>query len=58
MIFENGHTIKRVKTYHGSDLCVSQFGQIIKVIPCSSKTNLSDAYVSNLIHQIESNGLT
>jgi len=58
MIFEKVHTIKRVKTSHGSDLCVSQFVQIIKAVLCSSKTNLSDAYVSNLIHQIESNGLT
>jgi hypothetical protein len=58
MIFEKGYTIKRVNTHHGSDLYVSQFGQVIKIIPCNPKTNLSGAYVSNLIHQIESNDLT
>jgi hypothetical protein len=55
MIFEKGYTIKRVKTSHGSDLYVSKFGQVVKVMPCSPKINISDSYVSNLIRKIESN---
>ena len=54
MIFEKGYTFKKVKTSHGSDIYVSQFGQVVKVVACSSQKNLSDAYISNLIHQIES----
>jgi hypothetical protein len=54
MIFEKGYTFKKVKTSHGADIYVSRFGHVVKVIPCGSQMNLSNAYVSNLIHQIES----
>jgi len=54
MIFENGYTVKKVKTSHGSAMYISRFGQIVKVVPCSSQMNLSNAYASDLIHQIES----
>lgn len=54
MIFEKGYTFKKVKTSHGSDIYVSQFGQVVKVVPCGSRMNLSDTYINNLIHLIES----
>lgn len=54
MIFENGYTFKKVRTSHGSNIYVSQFGQVIKVVPCGSQMSLSEIYVSNLIRQIES----
>jgi hypothetical protein len=53
MIFEKGYTFKKVKTSHGSDIYISRFGQVVKVVPCGSQMNISDAYVSNLIHNIE-----
>jgi hypothetical protein len=53
MIFEKGYTFKKIKTSHGSDIYISRFGQIVKVVPCCPQMNSSDAYVSNLIHQIE-----
>jgi hypothetical protein len=54
MIFEKGYTFKKVKTSHGSTMYVSKFGQIVKVVPCSSQISISHAYASNLIRQIES----
>jgi hypothetical protein len=54
MIFEKGYTFKQVKTSHGFDIYVSQFGQVVKVIPCSTQMNISDSYFCNLIYQIES----
>lgn len=54
MIFEKGYTFKKVKTSHGSEMYVSRFGQVVKVIPCSPQTSLPDTYVHNLIQQIES----
>ena len=54
MIYEKGYTFTKVKTLHGPTMYVSRFGQVVKVIPCNSKMNLSAAYASNLIHQIES----
>jgi hypothetical protein len=54
MIFEKGYTFTKVNTSHGQDLYVSRFGQVIKVVPCTQEINLSDAYINNLINQIES----
>jgi hypothetical protein len=54
MIFEKGYTFKKVKTSHGSEMYVSRFDQVVKVIPCSTQTLLSDTYVHSLIQQIES----
>jgi len=54
MIFEKGYTFTKVKTSHGPDIYVSRFGQVVKVVPCSPLINLSDAYASDLINQIES----
>ena len=54
MIFEKGYTFTKVKTSHGPDMYISRFGQVVKVVPCSPRMNLSEAYTSNLIHQIES----
>lgn len=55
VIFEKGYTIKKVKTSRGHDIYVSQFGQVVKVVPCSSQVDYSATYISNLIRQIESN---
>lgn len=54
MIFEKGYTFTKVKTSHGPTMYVSRFGQIVKVVPCSSRINVTAAYANNLIHQIES----
>jgi hypothetical protein len=54
MIFEKGYTFKKVRTSHGSDMYVSRFEQVVKVIPWNQQTKLSDTFVSNVIHQIES----
>jgi len=54
MIFEKGYTFKKVKTSHGPNIYISQYGQVVKVVPCCSQINLSDVYASDLIHQIES----
>ena len=54
MIFEKGYTFTKVKTSQGPAMYVSKFGQVVKVLPCSSKMNVNAAYASNLIHQIES----
>jgi hypothetical protein len=54
IIFEKGYTFKIVKTSHGSDIYISRFGQIVKVVSCGSQMNLSNTYFSDLIHQIES----
>jgi hypothetical protein len=54
MIFDKGYTARRVKTSHGTDIYLAKFGNIVKVVPCNPKKNLSYAYVNNLIRQIES----
>jgi hypothetical protein len=54
MIFEKGYTFKKVKTSHGSDMYVSRFGQVVKVIPCSPQATFSGTYISSVINQIES----
>ena len=54
MIFEKGYTFTKVNTSHGPDLYISRFGQVVKVVPYNQEINLSDAYINNLINQIES----
>ena len=54
MIFAKGYTFTKVRTSHGSDMYVSRFGRVVKVVPCSPQINISDAYTSDLISQIES----
>ena len=54
MIFEKGYTFTKVNTSHGQDLYVSRFCQVVKVVPYNQEINLSDAYINNLIDQIES----
>ena len=54
MIFEKGYTFKKVKTSHGSNIYVSRYGQVVKVVPFCSEMNLSDSYANDLIQQIES----
>jgi hypothetical protein len=54
MIFGKGYTFKKVKTSHGSNIYISQYGQVVKVVPCCSEMNLSGAYASDLIYKIES----
>jgi len=54
MIFEKGYTFKKVNTSHGPNIYVSQYGQVVKVVPCCSQINFSAVYASDLIHQIES----
>ena len=53
MIFAKGYTFTKVRTSHGSDMYVSRFGRLVKVMPCNPQVDLSEAYTSNLIHQIE-----
>lgn len=54
MIFAKGYTFTKVKTSHGPDMYVSRFGKVVKVLSCSQQVCLSEAYTSDLIHQIES----
>lgn len=54
MIFAKGYTFTKVITSHGPNMYVSRFGKLIKVVPCSSKVDISEVYTSDLIHQIES----
>ena len=49
MIFANGYTFTKVRTSHGSDMYVSRFGRLVKVMPCYPQIDLSEAYTSNLI---------
>jgi hypothetical protein len=54
ILFEKGYTFKMVRTSHGSYIYISRFGQVVKVVSCGSQINISNAYFSNLINQIES----
>ena len=53
MIFAKGYTFTKVRTSRGSDMYVSRFGKLVKVMPCYPQIDLSEAYTSDLIHQIE-----
>jgi hypothetical protein len=52
MIFEKGYTFTKVKTSQGLTMYVSRFGQVVKVVPCSSKMNVSVAYASTVKTQL------
>lgn len=54
MIFDKGYTVRKVRTSHGTDIYLSKFGNVVKVVPCNPKKNLSNVYVNRLILQIES----
>jgi hypothetical protein len=53
MIFDKGCTFKKVKTSHGSEMYVSRFSQVVKVMQCSPQASLSNTDTHNLIQQIE-----
>jgi hypothetical protein len=53
MICAKGYTFTKVRTSRGSDMYVSQFGRLVKVVPCYPQVNLSEAYTADLIHHIE-----
>jgi hypothetical protein len=57
MIFAKGYTFTKVMTSHGPNMYVSRFGKLVKVVPCSLKVDLSEAYTGDLICQIESKNL-
>ncbi len=54
MTFSMGYTFMKVKTSHGPEVYVTQFGKLVKVVPCSPQVKISEKYASNLIRQIES----
>lgn len=54
MTFSMGYTFMKVKTSHGPEVYVTQFGKLVKVVPCSPQVEISERYASNLIRQIES----
>ena len=54
MTFPKGYTFTRVRTSHGPEMYVTQFGKLVQVVPCSPHVEISDIYASNLIRQIES----
>jgi hypothetical protein len=35
MTYSKGYTFTRVKTSHGPEMYVTQFGKLVKVVPCS-----------------------
>lgn len=53
MIFAKGYTFTKVRTSRGSDMYVSRFGRLVKVMPYNPQIDLSESYASHLIHQIE-----
>jgi len=61
MTFSNGYTFMKVKTSHGPEVYVSQFGELVKVVPIDSCKELSEncmklseGYANDLIQKIES----
>jgi hypothetical protein len=54
MTFAKGYNFTKVRTSHGPDIYVSRFGRLVKVVPCNPQMELSEAYASDLIRQIES----
>ena len=53
MIFDKGYTVRKIRTSHGTDIYLSRFGNVVKVLPCSPQKNLTDGYVTKLINQIQ-----
>jgi hypothetical protein len=54
MTLSMGYTFTKVKTSHGPEVYVTQFGKLVKVVPCSPQVEISERYASDLIRQIES----
>jgi hypothetical protein len=54
MNFVNGYTFTKVKTSHESDMFVSRYGKLKKVVPCNPHVLLSERYAIDLIRHIES----
>lgn len=54
MTFPKGYTFTKVKTSHGPEVYVTQFGKLVKVVPCSPQVEISERYANDLIRQIES----
>jgi hypothetical protein len=53
MTFPKGYTFTKVKTSRGPEMYVTQFGKLVKVVPCSPQVKISERYASDLIRQIE-----
>lgn len=54
MTFPNGYTFTKVKTSHGPEVYITQFGKLVRVVPCSPQVEISERYANDLIRQIES----
>ncbi|HIH94848.1 TPA: hypothetical protein HA338_12785 [Methanosarcina acetivorans] len=54
MTFPKGYTFTKVRTSRGPEVYVTQFGKLVKVVPCSQHVEISERYASDLIRQIES----
>jgi hypothetical protein len=54
MTHHRGYTFIKVKTPYGVGVYVSQYGQMIKVVPCDPNTKISERYTDRLIEEIES----
>ena len=54
MTLVEGYTFTKVKTSHGTNIYVSRYGKLVKVVPCSPHVEFSKRYTTDLIRQIES----
>lgn len=54
MALVEGYTFTKVKTSHGTNIYVSRYGKLVKVVPCSPHVEFSKRYTTDLIRQIES----
>ncbi|BAW30550.1 hypothetical protein SAMN02910340_00608 [Methanosarcina thermophila] len=54
MTFVEGYAFTKVKTSHGTDIYVSRYGKLVKIVPCSPHVKFSERYTTDLIRQIES----
>ncbi|WP_156157457.1 hypothetical protein [Methanosarcina siciliae] len=54
MTFPKGYTFTKVRTSRGPEVYVTQFGKLVKVVPCNQHVVISERYASDLIRQIES----
>lgn len=61
MTFPKGYSFMKVETSHGTEVHVSQFGELVRVVPCDSRKasskncmKLARSYANDLINKIES----
>jgi hypothetical protein len=61
MTFPKGYSFMKVETSQGPEVHVSQFGELVRVVPCDSRgesskncMRLARNYANDLIHKIES----